>query len=117
MSATNIMRSAVLLISFSGAEYAQDFSSRGQMQPQPAPEVNEPRSPQAQCLSMIYKRYLSRGLSAQNAWNNALRDCGSGIDLSCMDLAYRHYLSQGQRDSQAYNNAMRDCRSLSYGRW
>jgi hypothetical protein len=111
MRGSCVIPSLIFFAAISGAARAQDFSQRSQSQPAP-PSLDIPQSPQTQCLQLTYNRYVTRGVSAQNAWNNAVRDCSFGIDLSCVEFAYRHHLSQGRSDSQAYNNALRDCRNL-----
>jgi hypothetical protein len=109
----------LLFFIFGTAARAEDSTTA------PAPQVQKPAqlsfevepSAHTRCLELVYNRYATRGQSARNAWNNAVRDCSDGMDVSCVERAYRHYAALGQSDTQAYNNARRDCRTLTQRRW
>ncbi|HYG76444.1 MAG TPA: hypothetical protein VEK08_15670 [Planctomycetota bacterium] len=108
-----ILSLLVVGVSFTSAVYAENYPRTPPTEQAPSdqgwPSVN---SPAVSCMRMAYNHFVKIGEKPENAWNNALGACQSGLDFQCVDTAYRHWEARGKNPRTAWNNAVRDCRGL-----
>lgn len=104
----------VILLSLSALPL-RAATDRTEVPPVPTSQ-NAPVAPQSQavtCLDSAYQHYLQSGITPQNAWNDAVRDCQNGVDPACIQRAQQHYIELGESPNTAWSNAVRDCRTVA----
>src|SRR6185312_771516 len=102
---------AALLVIFAAqpALRAEERTQPTSVEAAQAANSSAPQSQAVSCVDSAYQHYLSDGITPQNAWSDAVRDCQNGVDPACIQRAQQHYMDLGENPNTAWSNAVRDC--------